>query len=76
MTTAALAPPPGVLVTKLQPPAARDQSVERQRLLDLLEPQPGVKLIVLAAPEAPGMARARCSACGRTARHPAGRSPG
>lgn len=57
MTAGELAPaggtpfgPPGVLVTKLHPPVVRDQTVVRRRLLDALQPQPAIKLTVVAAP--------------------------
>ena len=39
-----------LLVTKLQPPPARDQLVARARLFERLEPTPGVRLTLLAAP--------------------------
>ena len=41
---------PELVVTKLQPPPGRDQLVERARLFERLEPTPGVRLTVLAAP--------------------------
>lgn len=46
----ASAPSPGMLLTKLHPPPARDQTVVRSRLLDRLRPQAETKLIVIAAP--------------------------
>ena len=42
--------PPGLLQTKLHPPAERDQLVARDRLLDSLRPDPAVRLVVVAAP--------------------------
>ena len=42
--------PPGVLATKLHPPAERDQLVARDRLLGRLRPEPGLRLVVVAAP--------------------------
>jgi LuxR family transcriptional regulator, maltose regulon positive regulatory protein len=44
------AAPAGLLVTKLHPPATREQTVPRQRLLDKLHPHPGTKLTLIAAP--------------------------
>jgi LuxR family maltose regulon positive regulatory protein len=41
---------PGVLSTKLHPPPARSQTVARDRLLERLRPEAGVKLTVVAAP--------------------------
>lgn len=43
-----------MVVTKLDPPAARPHIVERQRLLERLQPGPGVKLVVVAAPAGSG----------------------
>lgn len=45
---------PSVLVTKLHPPATRNQTVARDRLLERLRPEPGVRLIVIAAPAGSG----------------------
>ena len=45
---------PLVLVTKLHPPATRTQTVARERLLERLRPEPGVRLIVVAAPPGSG----------------------
>jgi LuxR family maltose regulon positive regulatory protein len=45
---------PPLVVTKLDPPAAREQTVVRERLLERLQPGPGVKLIVVAAPAGSG----------------------
>jgi LuxR family maltose regulon positive regulatory protein len=45
---------PPLVVTKLDPPAAREQTVVRERLLERLQPDPGVKLIVVAAPAGSG----------------------
>jgi LuxR family maltose regulon positive regulatory protein len=42
--------PPALLATKLQPPPTRRQTVERGRLLERLRPEPGTKLVVVAAP--------------------------
>ncbi len=42
--------PIGLLETKLHPPAERDQLVVRDRLLDALRPDPGLRLAVVAAP--------------------------
>ena len=42
--------PPGLLETKLQPPPERDQLVARDRLLDSLRLDPGLRLVVVAAP--------------------------
>jgi LuxR family transcriptional regulator, maltose regulon positive regulatory protein len=39
-----------LLITKLHPPPRREQTVARDRLLELLRPRPGVKLTVVAAP--------------------------
>ena len=41
---------PGLLLTKLQPPPERKQTVARERLVQRLRPGPGVKLTVVAAP--------------------------
>ena len=41
---------PGLLQTKLHPPAEQDQLVARDRLLDSLRPDPGLRLVVVAAP--------------------------
>lgn len=43
-------PSPPVLLTKLHPPPARNQTLVRSRLLDQLRPQAETKLIVVAAP--------------------------
>lgn len=51
--SAQTAPPP-LVVTKLDPPAAREQTVVRERLFERLQPGPGVKLIVVAAPAGSG----------------------
>ena len=45
---------PPLVVTKLDPPAAREQTVVRERLLERLQPGRGVKLIVVAAPAGSG----------------------
>jgi LuxR family maltose regulon positive regulatory protein len=45
---------PALLLTKLHPPAARNQTVARDRLLQRLRPEPGVRLIVVAAPAGSG----------------------
>jgi LuxR family transcriptional regulator, maltose regulon positive regulatory protein len=45
---------PFVLQTKLHPPAIRNQTVPRLRLLEHLRPEPGVKLVVVAAPAGSG----------------------
>jgi LuxR family maltose regulon positive regulatory protein len=45
---------PFVLLTKLHPPATRNQTVARDRLLERLRPEPGVRLIVVAAPPGSG----------------------
>jgi LuxR family maltose regulon positive regulatory protein len=45
---------PPVLVTKLQPPASRAEWVARQRLLERLRPEPGVRLAVVVAPAGSG----------------------
>jgi LuxR family maltose regulon positive regulatory protein len=42
--------PPALLITKLYPPLPRDQTVDRGRLLEVLQPRAGVKLILVAAP--------------------------
>ncbi len=42
--------PPRLLLTKLHPPPQREQTVARDRLVQRLRPQPGVKLTVVAAP--------------------------
>jgi LuxR family transcriptional regulator, maltose regulon positive regulatory protein len=44
------AAPPGVVLTKLNPPPERDQSISRSRLLERLRPTPGARLTVVAAP--------------------------
>src|SRR5215831_2649365 len=41
---------PALLLTKLHPPARRDQTVVRERLVDRLRASAGVKLTVVAAP--------------------------
>ena len=41
---------PPLLMTKLHAPPAREQAIPRERLLERLQPSPGVKLTVLAAP--------------------------
>src|SRR5262245_28805898 len=41
---------PPLLVTKLNAPPQREQTVRRDRLLDRLRPAAGVKLTVIAAP--------------------------
>src|SRR5262249_11687811 len=41
---------PALLLTKLHPPARRDQTVARERLVDRLRASAGVKLTVVAAP--------------------------
>ena len=43
-----------LVATKLDPPAAREQIVVRERLLERLQPRAGVKLIVVAAPPGSG----------------------
>lgn len=43
-----------LLVTKLHPPARRDQTVTRNRLVERLRAEPGVKLTVVAAPAGSG----------------------
>jgi LuxR family maltose regulon positive regulatory protein len=43
-----------LLLTKLYPPAARPQTIGRDRLLERLRPEPGVKLILVAAPAGSG----------------------
>jgi LuxR family transcriptional regulator, maltose regulon positive regulatory protein len=45
---------PFVLQTKLHPPTARNQTVSRPRLLRQLRPEPGIKLVVVAAPAGSG----------------------
>ena len=45
---------PSVLLTKLHPPATRNQTVTRDRLLERLRPEPEVRLIVVAAPPGSG----------------------
>lgn len=45
---------PGLLLTKLRPPTARTQWVARERLLERLRPEPGVKLTALIAPAGSG----------------------
>src|SRR6185503_13343232 len=47
-------PSPPLVVTKLDPPAAREQTVVRERLLERLQPGPAVRLIVVAAPAGSG----------------------
>ena len=42
--------PPGLLLTKLQAPVEREQTVVRERLLERLRPEPGQRLTVVAAP--------------------------
>jgi LuxR family maltose regulon positive regulatory protein len=44
----------GVLLTKLHPPTARSQWVARERLIERLRPEPGVKLTVVVAPAGSG----------------------
>ena len=51
---AAEKPPPGLLLTKLHPPPTRNQNVRRDRLLERLRPEEGVKLAVVAAPAGSG----------------------
>jgi LuxR family maltose regulon positive regulatory protein len=45
---------PALLLTKLYPPAARTQTIVRERLLERLRPEPGVRLILVAAPAGSG----------------------
>jgi LuxR family transcriptional regulator, maltose regulon positive regulatory protein len=45
---------PSVLLTKLHPPALRNQTVARERLLKRLQPKRGVRLVVVAAPAGSG----------------------
>lgn len=45
---------PALVLTKLRPPAVRRQWVARERLLDGLRPEPGVRLIALIAPAGSG----------------------
>lgn len=45
---------PSLLLTKLHPPAARSQTVARERLLELIRPERGVKLVLVAAPAGSG----------------------
>jgi ATP/maltotriose-dependent transcriptional regulator MalT len=45
---------PPLVVTRLDPPVARDQTVVRERLLERLRLAPGVKLVVVAAPAGSG----------------------
>ena len=47
-------PTPGLLLTKLHPPPSRNQNVRRDRLLERLRPEDGVKLVVVAAPAGSG----------------------
>jgi ATP/maltotriose-dependent transcriptional regulator MalT len=47
-------PPPPLLITKLHPPPAREQTVARDRLVQRLQPRPGIKLTVVAAPAGSG----------------------
>jgi len=46
--------PARLLVTKLRPPAQRDQTVPRERLFERLAPRPGIKLTLIAAPAGSG----------------------
>ncbi len=46
--------PARLLVTKLRPPAQREQTVPRERLFERLAPRPGVKLTLIAAPAGSG----------------------
>ena len=48
------AAPPPVLVTKFHPPAARDHTVQRERLTDRLRDPAGCKLTLIAAPAGSG----------------------
>ena len=48
------AAPPPVLVTKFHPPAARDHTVQRERLTDRLRDPAGCKLTLVAAPAGSG----------------------
>jgi LuxR family transcriptional regulator, maltose regulon positive regulatory protein len=41
---------PPLVLTKLHPPPRREQTVLRDRLVDRLQPHPGIKLTVVAAP--------------------------
>jgi LuxR family maltose regulon positive regulatory protein len=41
---------PPLVLTKLHPPPRREQTVLRDRLVDRLQPRPGIKLTVVAAP--------------------------
>jgi len=41
---------PGLIMTKLYPPRVRDQAVARDRVLERLRPEPGIKLTALVAP--------------------------
>jgi LuxR family maltose regulon positive regulatory protein len=43
-----------LLVTKLNPPLRRGQTVARERLIERLQPAPGIKLTVIAAPAGSG----------------------
>jgi LuxR family maltose regulon positive regulatory protein len=43
-----------LLLTKLHPPTRREQTVTRDRLIERLRPDPGVKLTVVAAPVGSG----------------------
>ena len=45
---------PALLLTKLRPPTVREQWVARQRLLNRLRPEPGVRLTALIAPAGSG----------------------
>ena len=46
--------PLGLLATKVQAPRFRDQTVRRERLLERLRPEPGVKLTAVMAPAGGG----------------------
>jgi LuxR family maltose regulon positive regulatory protein len=45
---------PPLLLTKLRPPAGREQTLRRDRLLERLRREPGVKLTIVAAPAGSG----------------------
>ena len=45
---------PALLLTKLRPPPARRQWVVRERLLERLRPEPGIRLTALVAPPGSG----------------------
>jgi len=45
---------PGLLVTKLHPPPRRPQTIDRDRLLARLHPEPGLRLILIVAPAGAG----------------------